>query len=107
LPLNEIGWHSGDLRNLISIGIGVIPKNNIGEFGQNTINTLKDLISHIRKETGISLELERHFDGVQKKDCPRFYTNVTNLADIDHRVENPVGGQERWENLRANLNTGN
>jgi len=104
LPLNEIGWHSGDARNLDSIGIEVVPKNLAGEFSDTTIATLRDLVAHIRKEIGKPLPLERHYDGVQKKDCPRYYTDVTGLAGVDGRVENPLGGNERWEELRKFLN---
>jgi len=103
LPLNETGWHSGDTRNHSSIGIEVIPMNKMGEFSETTQNTLKELVAYIRKETGKELELERHFDGVQKKDCPRFYTPITSILDGD-RVFNPEGGQERWENLINFLN---
>jgi N-acetylmuramoyl-L-alanine amidase len=106
LPLNEIGWHSGDTRNHNSIGIEVIPANAAGEFSETTIDTLKQLVQHIRKETGMNLELERHFDGVQKKDCPRFYTSVISLLDGGGRVANPPGGQERWEVLKQSLTQG-
>jgi len=104
LPLDEVGWHSGDARNHESIGIEVVPMNAAGEFSAVTIQTLKELVRHIRKETGRDLELVRHFDGVQKKDCPRFYTPVTNLVGVDNRVANPEGGQNRWETLVTNLN---
>ncbi|MCL2174495.1 MAG: peptidoglycan recognition protein family protein [Treponema sp.] len=104
LPLNEVGWHSGDARNNSSIGIEVVPMNLTGEFSQKTIETLKELIQYIRKETGRNLELERHYDGVQKKDCPRFYTPVTSLLDGGGRVNNPEGGDQRWEELKQFLN---
>ncbi|MCL2722208.1 MAG: peptidoglycan recognition protein family protein [Treponema sp.] len=105
LPLNEIGWHSGDARNHNSIGIEIIPMNIAGEFSQTSISTLKELIQHIRKEAGKFLELERHFDGVQKKDCPRFYTSITNLVGVEHRFLNPEGGQQRWEILKGFLDS--
>jgi hypothetical protein len=104
LPLNEIGYHSGDTRNNHSIGIEVIPKNAAGEFSEKTIKTLQELVRHIRRETGLDLFLERHFDGVQKKDCPRFYTPVTDLVGVDGRVENPEGGDQRWADLISFLN---
>jgi len=104
LPLDEIGWHSGDARNHNSIGIEVIPMNTAGEFSETTKKTLKELVNYIRGQTRINLKLERHFDGVQKKDCPRFYTPVTSLLDGGGRVANPEGGQERWERLREFLN---
>jgi len=105
LPLDEPGWHSGDSRNYNSIGIEVIPMNATGEFDPVTIKTLKDLIQYIRDNTGRDLILERHYDGVQKKDCPRFYTPVTSLLDGGGRVVNPIGGNERWEVLKRYLNS--
>jgi len=90
LPLDEVGWHSGDIRVWNSIGIEVIPMDTKGEFSQVTIETLKELIAHIRTVYP-KTKLERHFDGVQKKDCPRYYTPI---------VEN---GQERWEKLKSYL----
>ena len=104
LPLDEVGWHSGDARNYGSIGIEVVPMNLAGEFSAATIQTLKELVRHVRKETGIDLKLERHFDGVQKKDCPRFYTPVANLTGVEGRAANPDGGDMRWEELKAFLN---
>jgi len=103
IPLDEIAWHSGDGRNYTGIGIEVIPVNEEGEFGGLTTDTLKCLIRHIRRETGLDLSIERHYDGVQKKDCPRFYTPVTGLVGVDGRVVNPEGGQERWEKLKSFL----
>jgi len=104
LPLNEVGWHSGDMRNFDSIGIEVIPANAAGEFSVTTVETLRELVAHIRKETGRPLPLERHYDGAQKKDCPRYYTPVAALAGVGGRVENPPGGDGRWEELKAYLN---
>jgi hypothetical protein len=104
LPLNEVGWHSGDSRNYNSIGIEVIPMNTMGEFSQRTIETLKELVQHIRKQTGKNLILQRHYDGAQKKDCPRYYTPITSLLDGGGRVYNPIGGEERWEELKKYLN---
>jgi hypothetical protein len=100
LPLNEVGWHSGDARNRHSIGIEVIPQHNDGSFSEPTKEKLKELIAYIRK-TYPEAKLERHFDGVQKKDCPRFYTNVTAMGD--GRLPNPAGGEERWIELRNYL----
>jgi hypothetical protein len=96
LPLDEVGWHSGDSRNYNSIGIEVIPKNEQGEFGSITIDALKRLVQHIRDEIGLPLPLERHFDGTQKKDCPRYYTPLSDVGD----------GQQRWEELKLFLNGG-
>jgi hypothetical protein len=103
VPLDEIALHSGDARNNDSIGIEIIPMNNAGEFSETTIKTLKELIAYIREKTGISLPIERHYDGVQKKDCPRFYTPVTNLIGTEGRLANPEGGEGRWNALRAYL----
>ena len=103
LPLNEVGWHSGDARNYSSIGIEVMPMDAAGEFSRETIQTLKELVQHIREETGRNLEIERHFDGVQKKDCPRFYTPVANLVGVEGRAANPEGGGRRWEELKRIL----
>jgi len=103
VPLGEVAWHSGDARNYSSIGIEVIPKNAEGEFGSWTIDTLTKLVRHIRQETELNLPVERHFDGAQRKDCPRFYTPVTDLVGVDGRVANPEGGEERWENLKCLL----
>ena len=104
LPLEEKGRHSGDIRNDFSIGIEVIPMNAAGEFSQISLLTLKELVQYIRNETKLNLELERHFDGVQRKDCPRFYTPVTSLLDGGGRVTNPPGGQGRWDELKEFLN---
>ena len=102
LPLDEVGWHSGDLRNYNSIGIEVVPMSIDGEFSRATIETLKLLVQHIRHETGRYLELERHYDGVQKKDCPKFYTPLSNAVTKDE-FGYDLNGQERWERLRQFL----
>ena len=94
MPLDEIAWHSGDMRNFDSIGIEVIPASTNGEFSLKTLDTLKLLIQHIRKETGLDLSLKRHFDGTQGKPCPLYYTEFSDIA----------GGQQRWENLKEFLN---
>jgi hypothetical protein len=106
LPLDEVGFHSGDTRNFHCIGIEVIPMNTTGEFSKLTMNTLRLVIQHIRNEIGKDLMLERHHDGEQKKDCPRYYTPVTSFLESGGRVANPEGGQQRWENLVNFLNGG-
>jgi len=93
LPINEIGWHSGDMRNYEAIGIEVHPMNLNGEFSSTTINTLRDLVQYIQTALGKKLEVVRHFDGTQKKDCPRWYTPYVN------------GGEERWQLLKTYLTT--
>jgi len=93
LPLDEQGAHSGDARNLYSIGIEVCPMNIEGEFSSQSINTLRDLVRHIQNQLGRNLEINRHFDGVQKKDCPRWYTPYVS------------GGEDRWQLLKTYLAT--
>ena len=102
-PLNEVLWHSGDMRNYDSIGIEVIPMNTHGEFSKQTLDTLKLLIQHIREETGINLPLKRHFDGTQGKPCPLFYTEFSDVLTKDAQG-NIIDGQQRWENLKMFLN---
>jgi len=99
LPLNEVGWHSGDARNRFSIGIEVCPMDLKGEFSQSTIDTLRDLILLIRQTHPNAQIIERHFDGTQKKDCPRYYTPIVAMLG-EGRVSNPAGGDARWEELR-------
>lgn len=104
LPLDEVGWHSSDARNYSSIGIEVIPMNLTGEFSRQTMNTLKELVQYIRKEIGRDLILDRHFDNGVRKDCPRYYTNITSMVGVEGRVTNPEGGDRRWEELKQFLN---
>jgi len=104
LPLDEIGWHSGDERNYNTIGIEVCPANVMGEFSDTTVETLKELVEHIREVYPGAVKIQRHFDGKQGKDCPRFYTRITSLLDGGGRVANPAGGDLRWENLVDYLN---
>jgi hypothetical protein len=104
LPLNEVGWHCGDDRNRHSIGIEVIPKNNSGIFANDTINTLKEVAELIREAHPGANLIERHYDGKQKKDCPRYYTPVTDMAGVEGRLANPKGGENRWIKLRDYLN---
>jgi N-acetylmuramoyl-L-alanine amidase CwlA len=91
LPLDEIGFHSGDQRNYSSIGIEVVPVNEAGEFSQKTVETLKALCDCVKKETGRGMAIERHYDGRQKKDCPRWYTPYV------------IDGEKRWQNLKEVL----
>ena len=104
LPLDEVGWHSGDERNYNMIGIEVCPANAMGEFSDTTIETLKELVELIREAHPGAATILRHFDGKQGKDCPRFYTRITSLLDGGGRVANPEGGDARWENLVDYLN---
>jgi hypothetical protein len=93
LPLNEAGWHSGDTRNYNAIGIEVIPMNDDGKFAHGTIETLKELVAYIR-ETNPGAKLERHYDGSQRKDCPKWYTPL---------AKDGKEGDERWIALRNYL----
>jgi hypothetical protein len=104
-PLNEVLWHSGDMRNYDSIGIEVIPMNAEGEFSKASIDTLRLLIQHIRKATGLELPLKRHFDGTQGKPCPLFYTEFSKVITRNPCANNvEENGQQRWENLKLFLN---
>jgi N-acetyl-anhydromuramyl-L-alanine amidase AmpD len=105
LSLSMVGWHSGDYRNFDSIGIEVIPKNTEGEFSKETIGTLRELIQYIRNETRLPLTLERHYDGKQKKDCPRYYTAKSEVITKDANGEKQNGDQ-RWKELEMYLNGG-
>jgi len=100
--LDEVLWHSGDMRNYDSIGIEVIPMNIDGEFSMQSIDTLRLLIQHIRKETGLELPLKRHFDGTQGKPCPEYYTEFSKVITKYNGVD--INGQQRWEDLKLFLN---
>jgi hypothetical protein len=105
LPFGEVGWHSGDSRNYNSIGIEVIPMNNEGEFSKQSIDTLRLLIAAIKKEIGQDMKLERHYDGVQKKGCPLFYTPLSEVITKEEQHNNiETNGEERWEYLKLFLN---
>lgn len=100
IPENEVAWHTGGKGNYSSIGIEVIPMNKMGEFSLDTIETLIKLLKQLPK-----LELKRHYDWTQK-DCPRYYTPIQTLTGAEGRVENPPGGEARWEELKAQLEEG-
>jgi len=98
--------HAGHVTgNNESIGIEVIPADNVGRFSDETCETLKKLIEHIRglKPEWNKLPLMRHYDWTGK-DCPRFYTPVTSLVGLGGRLANPEGGDARWETLKKYLN---
>jgi hypothetical protein len=99
MPLNEVAWHSGDMRNWDSIGICVIPENVEGKFSKESEETLRLLVRHVREATGLNLPLKRHFDGMQGKPCPLYYTTASGVVskDSDGGERN---GQERWEDLK-------
>jgi hypothetical protein len=51
------------------------------------------------------MKLERHYDGVQKKDCPLFYTPLSEVTTREKQYnEVPMKGDERWEYLKLFLN---
>lgn len=68
--IDQIAWHAGCRQgNYTSIGIEVIPKNEAGEFSDESIETLKELLNTLPR-----LPLVRHYDWT-KKACPKFYCN--------------------------------
>jgi N-acetylmuramoyl-L-alanine amidase len=97
IPTDEVAWHCGSKGNYTSIGIEVVPASRNGEFSTESIASLKELI-----EKWPDLELLRHYDWTQK-DCPRYYTPITGLMGVEGRVDNPTGGQARWEELKKGL----
>lgn len=69
-PLTKVAWHAGcKAGNSTSIGIEVIPKTAAGEFSEETIKTLKELLDSLPR-----LPIVRHFDWTGKS-CPAFYCN--------------------------------
>jgi N-acetylmuramoyl-L-alanine amidase CwlA len=89
LPDDLCAYHAGDSRNLHSIGIEVIPKNKEGEFSAETVESLKWLCEHLKAKWDIK-GIERHYDGAQKKDCPRYYCPQTH-------------GDGRWAELKEKI----
>lgn len=84
-PLDTVAWHAGcRAGNYSSIGIEVIPKNEAGEFSDESIATLKELIATLPPK----LPIVRHYDWTGK-DCPKYYCDVNKwqelLAKIDRR----------------------
>jgi hypothetical protein len=94
IPDGEVAWHAGGAGNFSSIGIGIIPMNTTGQFSDDTIETLKKLLARFP-----NLPLKRHWDWRDDRDCPRYYTPVTSMAGVEGRINNPEGGQQRWEEL--------
>ncbi|GHU82094.1 amidase [Spirochaetia bacterium] len=86
---NQAAYHAGDSRNYRAIGIEVIPATQGGDFAEDTIATLVELCAGIRERWSIK-DIVRHYDGVQKKDCPRWYCPQTK-------------GDGRWMDLKARL----
>jgi N-acetylmuramoyl-L-alanine amidase CwlA len=92
VPIGEVAWHAGDGRNYDSVGIEAVPADTNGVFSDETVLTLRELVAYVRAYyRKQNPAVERHFDGVQKKDCPRWYTPAAE------------GGQERWNALLAVL----
>ena len=81
-PLSRTAWHAGNSEgNNTSIGIEVVPKNEEGEFSDESIETLKAFIDDFFP----SLPLKRHYDW-SKKDCPRYYVNEERWAELKRRL---------------------
>jgi N-acetylmuramoyl-L-alanine amidase CwlA len=86
IPIEETAWHSGVAEgNHTSIGIEVVPDDVEGRFSAASIETLKEVLSHLP-----DVPLLRHYDWT-KKDCPRWYTPYTD------------GGAQHWEDLEGIL----
>lgn len=67
---DTVAWHAGcSIGNKSSIGIEVCPCNEEGEFSDETIATLKELLDTLPK-----LPIVRHFDWTGKE-CPKYYCN--------------------------------
>lgn len=99
IPLDEVAWHAGNRTgNFTSIGIEMCPESVDGRFSEISIQALRGLVAHINEYFGRELNLTRHFDWTGK-DCPRFYTPITSLLDGGGRVDNPSGGDDRWQEL--------
>lgn len=72
--------------------------NTNGQFSNHTIETLRDVIYSIRDIYPMA-QLTRHYDGIQKKDCPLFYTPFSKDVGINEK-QREVRGDERWIHLR-------
>jgi N-acetylmuramoyl-L-alanine amidase CwlA len=85
IPDGEVAWHCGCKGNYESFGIEVIPMNIEGRFSQESIDTLKQVVSHLAPT-----KILRHYDWTGK-DCPLYYTPLSD------------GGDDRWRDLVAEL----
>lgn len=103
VPPTEVAWHAGCTKgNTTSIGIENIPQTNVGMFSEKTINTLTELCTMLHDKYPTITLVVRHYDWT-KKDCPRYYTPITSLLDGGGRLSNPVGGEERWKELKKRI----
>lgn len=85
LETNMVAWHAGPLANKGSIGIEVCPCNVDGEFSEQTISTLKELLDTLPR-----LPLVRHFDWTGK-DCPKYYCDNGRWHDLLVELGRPDG----------------
>lgn len=83
-PETKVAWHAGcPAGNNTSIGIEVIPFDKEGVFSQTSIDTLKELIAHVRGIFKRDMPLRRHYDWSGKA-CPAYYVkDVRWLALLD------------------------
>jgi hypothetical protein len=85
IPEKEVAWHCGSKGNFSSLGIEVVPEDESGVFGPDTLLTLRQLLGTLPKVT-----LKRHYDWTGKN-CPLYYTPFTD------------GGDKNWESLKEFL----
>lgn len=81
IPENEVAWHAGGKGNYSSLGIEVIPMNIAGEFSQDSIDTLIELLKQLPK-----LPLLRHYDWTGKE-CPLYYVNEDRWITLKNELE--------------------
>lgn len=86
-PTYKVAWHTGCRSgNYTSIGIEVVPKNEEGEFSDETIVTLRKLIYKLRSDLNKSLPLVRHFDWTGKE-CPIYYCDSNKWEALLKRLK--------------------
>lgn len=77
-PDTKVAWHCGNKKgNESSIGIEIVPMNASGEFSEQSINTLRELIA-LRFST---LPILRHYDW-SGKNCPAYYCDDKNWSTL-------------------------
>ena len=82
---DTVAWHAGPIANKSSIGIEACPCNAEGEFSEQTINTLKELLDTLPR-----LPLVRHFDWTGKA-CPKYYCDNDKWHDLLAKLGRPDG----------------